>query len=46
VKIQHGRVTVRSPQLQPGRYLLTITIGTGPQHRTVTRRTVNIHIPR
>jgi hypothetical protein len=46
VTIRHGRVTVRSPRLRPGRYLLTITIGTGPRQRTVTRRTVNISSPR
>jgi hypothetical protein len=44
VAIRHGRVTVRSPRLRPGRYLLTVTIGTGPRKLTITRKIVNIEV--
>ena len=39
---RHGRLTVRSRRLRPGRYLLSITIRSGGQHRVLLRRTMSI----
>ena len=41
--LRHGRLTVRSRRLRPGRYLLSITIGHGAQQRTLLHQTVSIH---
>ena len=43
VTLRHGRLTVRSRRLRPGRYLLSITIRHGARQRTLLRRTVSIH---
>ena len=41
--LRHGRLTVRSHGLRPGRYLLSIAIRDGARQRTLLRRTVSIH---
>lgn len=44
IKLRRGRVTIRTgKRLRPGRYLLTITTGTGRHRRTILRRTITIH---
>jgi hypothetical protein len=40
---RHDRLSLRSRRLRVGRYLLTITIRNGAQHRTLLRRSVSIH---
>ena len=40
--LRHGRLTVRSRRLRPGRYLLSITVRHGARQRTLLRRTVSI----
>ncbi len=42
IRVRHGRVTLRSRRLSPGRYALTVTIGTGHHTVTLLRRTVII----
>ncbi|OAI38871.1 hypothetical protein AYO39_03375, partial [Actinobacteria bacterium SCGC AG-212-D09] len=39
---RHGRLTVRSRRLRPGRYLLSVTILRGGQRRVLVRQTMSI----
>jgi MFS family permease len=45
LRIRRGSTSVRLPRLRPGRYRLTVTVGTGPRQRTIVQRTFTVQPP-